>query len=89
MSEYVSKLDEATRERQRQDLYRWRAALGLSQRDLGDFLGVGDRTVRRWEEKERDIPVAVLLLMEALVNVPEVRDYFDIGEPTEGVGKAD
>ncbi len=89
MSEYVSKFDEATRERPRQDLYRWRAALGLSQRDLGDFLGVGDRTVRRWEEKERDIPVAALLLMEALVNVPGVRDYFDIGEPTEGVGKAD
>jgi len=57
-----------------------RDSLGLSQKDLAEIFGIStDRTVRRWEEGERDIPGSVLVLMELCLNVPEVREYFDIG----------
>jgi DNA-binding transcriptional regulator YiaG len=56
-----------------------RMDLGMSQNDMADFLGVAsDRTVRRWEEGEKDIPGPVLLVMELIFNVPEVANYLEL-----------
>jgi DNA-binding transcriptional regulator YiaG len=59
-----------------------RLALGMSQNDIAEFLGVAsDRTVRRWEEGEKDIPGPVLLVMELIFNVPEAAEYLDLDLP--------
>lgn len=56
-----------------------RSKLGLTQRDLTALFSIAsDRTVRRWEEGDKDIPGSVLLLMELCLNLPEVRDYLGI-----------
>ena len=55
-----------------------RVRLGLSHENMGVLLGVGDRTVRRWENGERDIPGPVVLLMDIILDVPEVREYLDL-----------
>jgi len=41
--------------------------LGLSQRGAGRFLGVDERTSRRWVSGEAAIPVAVALLLRLMV----------------------
>ena len=58
-----------------------RLSLCLSQRDLADLLELGihgERTVRRWEEGERDIPGPVILVMELCTEIQAVRDHLDI-----------
>lgn len=58
---------------------RARLELGMSQNDMADFLGVAsDRTIRRWEEGDKDIPGPVLLVMELIFNVPGVSEYLEI-----------
>lgn len=56
-----------------------RMRLGMSQNDMADFLGIAsDRTVRRWEEGEKDIPGPVLLVLELIFNVPGVVEYLEL-----------
>jgi DNA-binding transcriptional regulator YiaG len=55
-----------------------RVRLGLSHDSMGALMGVGDRTVRRWENGERDIPGPVVLLMDCICDVPELREYLDL-----------
>lgn len=51
-----------------------RQKFGLSQAELALLIGVAsDRTVRRWEEGERDIPGPVIVLMQLLLRSPEAR----------------
>jgi DNA-binding transcriptional regulator YiaG len=56
-----------------------RNRLGLSQNDMAALFGLGSaRTVRRWEEGEKDIPGPVLLLLELCLELPEVREYLEL-----------
>jgi DNA-binding transcriptional regulator YiaG len=58
---------------------RARLELGMSQNDIAEFLGVAsDRTIRRWEEGDKDIPGPVLLVLELIFNVPGVAEYLEI-----------
>lgn len=53
-----------------------RHALGLTGGAFAHMVGVaGDRTVRKWEQGERDIPGPVIVLMELAEAVPEARDW--------------
>lgn len=56
-----------------------RMRLGMSQNDMAEFLGIAsDRTVRRWEEGEKDIPGPVLLVLELIFHVPGVVEYLEL-----------
>lgn len=56
-----------------------RRRLRLEQDELADLLGLGsDRTLRRWEDNEKDIPGPVQLAMELIEKVPEVRRYLGL-----------
>lgn len=69
---------------------RVRRKMGLSQNDVTDLFGLGSsRTVRRWEDGERDIPGPVILLMELCQNIPAVRQYLEVGEYLNGESRAD
>ena len=58
------------------DLKAARRELGLSQAGLAALLRVqSDRTVRKWEAGERDIPGPAAILIEVLLAVPEARQY--------------
>jgi len=58
---------------------RARRMLGLSQPELADLLDIAsDRTLRRWEAGQMDIPGPVLLVMELIMELPEVREYLDL-----------
>ena len=62
--------DEFTQERRR---------LRFTQIDFAELVGVrSDRTVRRWEEGTKEIPGPVELLVELMLEVPEVLDYLDL-----------
>jgi DNA-binding transcriptional regulator YiaG len=51
-----------------------RQQLGLSQAEFSSVVGVAsDRTVRRWENAERDIPGPVVVLTGLLLRFPAVR----------------
>ena len=51
-----------------------RKTLGLSQADFARVVAVAsDRTVRRWEDAERDIPGPVVVLTGLLLRFPAVR----------------
>jgi len=64
-----------------------RNRLGLSVRDMVALFGLGsDRTIRRWEEGEKDIPGPVLLLIDLCLNIPQVREYLGL---RIDAGKAD
>ena len=55
-----------------------RNALGLSQKALAHLLQVqSDRTVRRWEAGDRDIPGPVRVLMILLKNGAITRDKLE------------
>jgi len=52
-----------------------RHRLGLNQRDFAELFGIAsDRTVRRWEEGDKDIPGPVIVLVRLCLEYPEVRD---------------
>ena len=54
---------------------RLRNQLELSQSDLAHVIGVSsDRTVRRWEDGERDAPGPAIILMTLMVKYPQIRD---------------
>ena len=56
-------------------------ALRLSRDEFTVMLGVATpRTVRRWEEGEKDIPGPVVVLLDLLLNCPEARRYLQVGE---------
>ena len=58
------------------DLKAARRELGLSQAGLAALLRVqSDRTVRKWEAAERDIPGSAAVLIEVLLAVPEARRH--------------
>jgi DNA-binding transcriptional regulator YiaG len=60
---------------------RLREQLGMTTDEVADLLELGvngDRTVRRWEAGEKDIPGPVVLVMELCSEVPEVREYLDL-----------
>jgi DNA-binding transcriptional regulator YiaG len=51
-----------------------RKTLGLSQAEFAAVVGVAsDRTVRRWEDAERDIPGPVVVLTGLILSIPAVR----------------
>ncbi len=50
-----------------------RKQLGLSETALARLFKVGDRTVRRWEDGEKDIPGPAQVLISLLVKSPEAR----------------
>lgn len=54
-----------------------RKALGLSAEGLARFLRLkAGRTVRRWEDGSQDIPAAAEMLLDVIVQFPDVREYF-------------
>ena len=54
-----------------------RVRLGLSQAQLARVLRVGsDRTVRKWEGGEREIPGPAVVLMEIFAEFPRVFRIF-------------
>ena len=58
---------------------RIRKKLRLHQDELAEVLDIAsDRTLRRWEAGQQDIPGPVMLLMELMAEVPEVREYLDL-----------
>lgn len=58
---------------------RARKMLGLSQPELAELLEIAtDRNIRRWEAGQQDIPGPVLLCLELMTEVPEVREYLDL-----------
>ncbi len=48
-----------------------RKKLDLSVNELADLLGVNERTVRRWEFGTRETPQAVILLLQAKIEINE------------------
>ena len=53
-----------------------RKTLGLSARRFALLLGVaGDRTVRRWERGDMDVPRHAVLLLRAMDEVPGMRKF--------------
>lgn len=65
-----------------------RKSLGLSQAELARLVRVeSDRTVRKWEGGERDIPGPVQVIIEAIMTDPAVRRHFGVnldGRPKIG-----
>lgn len=59
-----------------------RKTLGLSEAAVAVIFKVGDRTVRRWEDGEKDIPGPAQVLVSLLVRSPEARRLLGI-EPGE------
>jgi DNA-binding transcriptional regulator YiaG len=56
-----------------------RERLGLSQAELSLVFGVAtDRTVRRWEAGERDIPGPVIVLMKLIMRSAEARQILGL-----------
>ena len=57
-------------------LREFRKSLRLSQSEFARILGVSsDRTVRRWEEGERDIPGPVAVIVDIAKNFPAVAKW--------------
>lgn len=65
LREYVLSMPDAA-EKGRQ-LTKLRESLKMTQKDVGWFSGVEDRTVRRWESGESDVPPAVLIALKLFV----------------------
>ena len=56
-----------------------RNALGLSARGFAAWVNVqGDRTVRKWEAGDRDIPGPVVVLVTAALSSAAVRAHFGL-----------
>jgi DNA-binding transcriptional regulator YiaG len=61
------------------DLKTARKSLGLSQAEFARVVGVAsDRTVRKWEDAERDIPGPVVVLTSLMLRMPAVRKALGI-----------
>lgn len=55
------------------DIRNW---LGLSQSDFAMMLGIAsDRTIRRWEDGDKNIPGPVEVLCDLIETFPEVCEY--------------
>lgn len=63
------------------DLRALRAALGLTQLQLADRLGVSVDAIRHWEHGRRSIPEPVRRLLVSLFDYVRLRDIEEI--PTE------
>ena len=62
----------------------YREKLGLSQAELALVFGVAsDRTVRRWEAGERDIPGPVVVLMKLILRSQEAREVLGLKMPID------
>lgn len=58
-----------------------RHKLGLSQSAMAELLGVSsDRTIRKWEDGERDISAPVVLLVELILKFRNVREFLGLAE---------
>jgi len=61
------------------ELLRARIYLGLSHDGLAEVLEVAaGRTVRRWEAGEKEVPGPAAVLLDVLIEFPEVREFLDI-----------
>jgi DNA-binding transcriptional regulator YiaG len=61
------------------DLKSIRESLGLSAKAFARLVQVeSDRTVRRWEAGDRDIPGPVIVIARALRDSPAARDFFGV-----------
>jgi len=49
-----------------EELRAWRLRYDLSQAELAELLGVGQRTISAWELGQRKIPVYIPVLLEYL-----------------------
>lgn len=57
-----------------EELKTARRAFGLSQSEFAQLFKVkADRTVRRWEEGEQEIPGPIIVLLELLLDCREAR----------------
>lgn len=62
-----------------EELKAARRALGLSAEGFALWVGVsGNRTVRKWENGERDIPGPVQVLVKAVMESEAVRKHFGL-----------
>lgn len=53
-----------------------RLELGLSQAEFARMVGAAsDRTVRRWEEAERDIPKSVIIILSIVDAIPAAKAF--------------
>lgn len=69
------------------ELKEAREALGLSQGELARVLEVqSDRTIRKWEQRERDVPGPALVLLRLLKACPPARKLLGIGTRAEMKG---
>ena len=56
-----------------------RKSLGLSQAEFARIFGVAsDRTVRKWEDGERDVPGYVPIMLDLIEHIPAVRTRLGI-----------
>ena len=61
------------------DLKSARKSLGLSQAEFARVMGVAsDRTVRKWEDGERDVPGYVPIMLDLIEHIPSVRKRLGI-----------
>ena len=55
-----------------------RRRLGLSFNELADAFRLDERTLRRWEAGDRQVPQSVLILLELCLLLPDVCEYLGI-----------
>ena len=58
-----------------QEFKEARIKLGLSQGNLGQLMKTTDRSVRRWENGDREIPGPVIVLMQAYLDGYRPEDW--------------
>ena len=63
------------------DLKSVRKSLGLSQAEFARVVGAAsDRTVRRWEDGEREIPLHVYIMLDLITHIAGVRQRLGISK---------
>jgi DNA-binding transcriptional regulator YiaG len=67
-----------------EDVKNTRAALGLSQQELAELVGISQaRTIRKWERDEVCVPAPVAIMLIALLTSRAVRRYFGVSLPDD------